>query len=111
MGPKKLTPSRLVPKTRGRPRSISAPAVITDIRVKKKRKQWSEESMQAAMEAVKNGTPVFRAAREHDVPRQTLNDRMTGRVVHGTKPGPQPYLSSREESELASFLVDVAKAA
>ena len=27
-----------------------------------------------------------------------------GRVVHGTKPGPRPYLSTTEEAELSSFL-------
>ena len=44
------------------------------------------------------------------MPRQTLRDRVSGRVTHGTKPGPKPYLSSTEEKELGSFLVDVAKA-
>ena len=29
--------------------------------------------------------------------------------IHGTNPGPRPYLSSSEESELAAFLVDAAK--
>ena len=64
--------------------------------------------MQAALNAVKSGTPVLRAAKEHGIPRQTLNDRVSGRVVHGTKPGPRPYLSSQEEKELSNF--DVAKA-
>ena len=76
----------------------------------KKRKQWSEESMQAALGAVQSGVSVLRAAREHGVRRQTLRDRVSGRVVHGTKPGPKPYLSSVEETELANFLVDFAKA-
>ena len=38
----------------------------------KKREQWSEESMQAALGAVKSGVSVLRTAREHGVPRQTL---------------------------------------
>ena len=40
-----------------------------------KRKQWTEESMIAAMEAVKSVISVSRAALEHNVPRTTLQDR------------------------------------
>ena len=73
------------------------------------RKQWSEEQMLAAIEDVADGVPQNRAADLHGVPRTTLKDRVSGRVLHGTKPGPIPYLSSNEESELASFLIDAAK--
>ena len=66
--------------------------------------------MESALKAVRDGESVLRAALEHGVPRQTLRDRVTGRVRHGSKPGPQPYLSSVEEEELSSFLIDVAKA-
>ena len=45
----------------------------------------------------------------HDVPRSTLKDRLKGRVTHGTKPGPRPYLDSREEEELVGYLFDAAK--
>ena len=97
------------PRARGRPRSYSAPAVLRSPH-KKRRKQWSNESMLLAMEAVNNGTPVQYAARLHGVPRSTLRDRMSGRVEHGRKPGPSPYLSNAEEKELAAFVTDVAKA-
>ena len=60
--------------------------------------------MVAAMTAVKGGVHIKRAAEEHGVPASTLRDRISRRVVHGTKPGPNPYLSSTEESELSSFL-------
>ena len=66
--------------------------------------------MQKALDAVKSGVSVMRAAREHGVPRQTLRDRVSGKVLHGTKPGPKPYLSPVEEKELANYLVEVAKA-
>ena len=66
--------------------------------------------MLAALDAVKCDASVLRAARQHGVPRQTLRDRVSGRVTHSTKPGPKLYLSSVEEKELGSFLVDVAKA-
>ena len=53
---------------------------------------------------------VKRAATVYGVTRTTLRDRVSGNVEHGTKPGPSPYLSNAEETELANFLVDVAKA-
>ena len=40
-----------------------------------KRKQWTEESMIAAMEAVKSVISVSRAALENNVPHTTLQDR------------------------------------
>ena len=39
------------------------------------------------------------------VPRSTLKDRLSGRVVHGTNPGPRPYLTRDEETELATRLL------
>ena len=53
---------------------------------------------------------ICRAAKQYNVPRQMLQDRTNGCVIHGTNPGPKPYLSRVEETELAEFLVDTAKA-
>jgi len=64
--------------------------------------------MCAAIEAVKNGTSIYRAAVEQGVPRMTLQDRISGRVVHGVKSGPKPFLSSLEERDVAEFLVQTA---
>ncbi len=50
-------------------------------------------------------------AQEHDVPRQTPQDRVLGRVVHGMKLGPPPYLTAVERTELSKVLVDVPKLA
>ena len=68
--------------------------------------------MKAAIDAVKGGKSVCRAAKQFQigVPRQTLGDRVSGKVVHGTNPGPKPFLTAVEEKELSCFLVDVAKA-
>ena len=35
-------------------------------------------------------------------------NRSSGRVAHGTKPGPRPYLSTEEETELGTFLKNCA---
>ena len=39
------------------------------------------------------------------MPRSTLKDRLSGRVVHGTNPGPKPYLTREEEAELSTHLL------
>ena len=79
-----------------RKRSRSAPADLrrsTNRNRQQRRKNWLEESMKAALEAVKEGQSISQAARDHGVPKTTLYDRVSGRVVHCSKPGPQPYLS------------------
>ena len=70
----------------------------------KKRIKWSNESMVAAMNAVSKGCSVNRAAIEHRVPRTTLQDRISGKVQHGIRPGPKPYLNKLEEGNLVEFL-------
>ena len=56
------------------------------------------------MKAVaEGGVGVNQAARDHGVPITTLKDRISGRVKHGTKSGPQSYLSEKEDTELASL--------
>ena len=63
-----------------------------------------------AMEAVISGEMVTnQAARELDVSATTLRDRLSGRVKHGSKPGPAPYLTEEEERQLVDFLVQVAR--
>ena len=73
-----------------------------------KRKQWTNQQMEAALKAVADGQGINRAAGDHGVPRTTLKDRVSGKVKHGTKPGPKPYLSTNEESELSAFLKETA---
>ena len=74
-----------------------------------KRKEWTEEQMQAALDDVKRGVSGNRAADSNGIPRSTLKDRLSGRVVHGTNPGPVPYLTKDEESDLASHLLTAAE--
>ena len=45
----------------------------------------------------------------YNIPPTTLKNRILGHVKHGTKPGPQSYLTPAEGSELAGFLVYVCK--
>ena len=51
-----------------------------------------------------------RAAIEHGVPRTTLKDRLSGRVIHGTNIGPKHYLTQEEEKQLVTTAVRWAMA-
>ena len=88
-------------------RSKSAPPAV---RLRPtKRKQWTEEQMTGALAAASEGMPANKAATMYGVPKSTLKDRISGRVVHGRNPGPCPYLDPDEEKELADFLVSSAE--
>ena len=74
----------------------------------KKYRKWSEESMSGAIKAIIDGKMgVNRDADQYGVPRSTLKDRVSCR--HGTKSGPQPYLSYEEEEELATYSIKCAE--
>ena len=70
---------------------------------------WENVSMQNALKAVDKGESIRRAAELYNVPRSTLYDRVSGKVMHGARSGPQPYLSVEEEEELTNFLLETAK--
>ena len=67
-------------RKRGRPRSKACLPVLSTP-ITKSRKQWSDESVLAAIEAVKNGEPLLRAVVMFGIPRTTLGDRMRGKVA------------------------------
>ena len=66
--------------------------------------------MLGTMNAVAEGEMgINRAALEFGVPPTTLKDRIAGRVVHGSKSGPKPYLTHEEKLELVKFLINCSK--
>ena len=73
-------------------------------------KNWLEESIKAALEAVKEGQSISQAARDHGVPKTTLYNRVRGRVYSSLQQTwPQPYLSGQDESELGLYLKHCAR--
>ena len=67
--------------------------------------------MEAALEAVRIiPISINKAAQLHGVPPSTLKDRLSGRVAHGTKPGPVRYLNDAEERALSEHLIEAAQA-
>ena len=71
-------------------------------------KKWDGATMLEALAAVNKGESVRRAALKYGIPKSTLDDRVTGKVIHGVKSGPHPYLSLSEEEELVSFFLGCA---
>ena len=68
-------------------------------------KGWTQESMTLAVKSViEDGISVRKAAEHYGVPKSTLGDRISGRVLPGAKSGPTPYLNREEEEELVRFL-------
>ena len=86
----------------------------------KEYKSWDEDQLHRACEAVqrdrataqkegkKQRMSVRRAADAYHVPKSTLQDRLSGRVIFGAKSRPQKYLCDLEEEELVSFLIGSA---
>lgn len=73
-------------------------------------KCWSEENMTRAVSAVVTcGISIRKAATMYGIPRSTLGDRITGRVLEGSKSGPLRYLSEQEEAELITFIIGCAE--
>lgn len=65
--------------------------------------------MEAAMEQVrKEMMSMNKAAKFHGVPATTLKDRMSGKAVHGRKPGRKRYLNDGEEDALIEHLLEAA---
>ena len=65
--------------------------------------------MERALQAVISGEFSVRQASEvFNVPKSTLGDRVSGRVIPGSNSGPERYLTTMEEGELVLFLARVA---
>ena len=74
-----------------------------------KYKQWDNMSMNYAMKAVmEEGLSIRRAAERYSIPKSTLGDRISGRVLPGSISGPPKLLTEHEEAELEKFIFHCA---
>ena len=65
--------------------------------------------MVRAVESVlKKNTSIRKAAKEYDIPKSTIADRISGRVLMGAVSGPNKYLNVQQEEELVHFLLECA---
>ena len=60
-----------MPRRKGKRLRFKSASPVLEFKRGKKRKTWTEDSMKAAMDAVREGVPVKRAALNHRVPRTT----------------------------------------
>ena len=61
------------------------------------RKLWSEERMEKAVEAVNcDGVSVRRAAADYNIPKSTLYDRLSGKVLPGSVCEAPKYLTDSD---------------
>lgn len=72
---------------------------------KQKRKLWSSESMEAAVESVKGGKGLREASRLYNVP---IERWVTGMVEMDCRPGPATVLTKSEEDEIVHYLIQMA---
>ena len=72
-----------------------------------KYKSWKAEDMVTAIAAVQSNKCTVREASEiyqMQVPKSTLYDRISSKVIHGSHSGPECYLTDTEENNLVNFL-------
>ncbi|XP_030749805.1 uncharacterized protein LOC115877675 [Sitophilus oryzae] len=68
-------------------------------------KKYSEESLNKAIEKVKNGMPKCTACNKYNIPRATLQFRLSDKFTKSSH-GPSPILSSQEEDLLVNWIKD-----
>ena len=73
-----------------------------------KRKQWTEESMSAAFQAVMDGKGLRETSRIYNVPVETLRRRVSGSVELGCRPGPATILTDAQEDMLCEYIIKMA---
>ena len=86
-------------------------AFIPDMQASKehKAKSWDQHSLKDAIHKVSEGMSVRSAATAYDIPKSTLYDYVTGKVMLGCKPGPSLVLTSDEEQMLVECALEMSK--
>lgn len=75
----------------------------------KKNCNYSLNSLNSALESIRNGMPIKRASKEYNIPKTTLSSKFYGKFPIGCKAGAPTILSSEEESILVKWIIEVAK--
>ena len=71
---------------------------------------YTAEQMHLAYKAYQKGSSSVRwIAEEYGIPKSTLQDRVSGKVLPGSKSGKKRYLDDDEEEELVQFLINCAR--
>ena len=73
-----------------------------------KRKLWTDESMEAAYQAVLDGKGLRETSRLYNVPVETLRRRVNGSIGLGCKPGLATILNDEQEDLLCKYIIKIA---
>lgn len=72
-------------------------------------KKYNRESLEKAVETVKNGGALRATAKQFKIPFATLQSRVSGKYPIDTKPGPDPYLGVQEEKDLVDWVIQMSR--
>ena len=88
----------------------SCPICSRPMMITIKYKTWDKPKMAQALDAVtRKGMSIREVSLHFGVPKSSLGDRVSGRVVTGAISGPKTYLDCSEEEELVLFLLRCAE--
>ena len=83
----------------------SSTATVSPKSYPAQKKQWTDSAMENALkEVTNNGKTVRHAALEYGIPKSTLHNRVSGKVLPGAVGGAPRYLDDEEEEELIRWL-------
>ena len=72
-------------------------------------KEWNEDNMIKAVDAdVKKGLSIWSVTELYAIPKSTLSDRISERVVMESVIGPPKHYTTQQEEELVYFLLECA---
>lgn len=74
---------------------------------KSKTPSWSQESLMKAMQEVEQGLGKRKAAQKYGIPWSTFSDKLSGR--RQIEYVPQTYLTTQEETEIVTYLHEMAR--
>lgn len=69
---------------------------------------YSTEKMLLAVDAVKSGLSIRKAAEKYGVPRSSLGDRISGRIAPDARPGKMPVIPAEVESAMVEKAMSLA---
>ena len=78
---------------------------------KKYQQSYTQDDLERAVRLVKEeGVSVRKAANHYKIPRSTLNDRVSGRIEMGAKPGRKQALPIKIEEQIVEKTLQSAEA-
>ena len=81
-----------------------------DSKSKKKgnlRAQWTDEALKEAIQAIDDGYTIEEASIHYSIPKTSLRDHISGKIIISRKMGPAPTLTKEEEVALIHYLEEM----